>query len=87
MNRDPMKRDPIKPDPIKPDVEQRITELEVQLAHVQRWLEQLNEVVTAQALEADRTQRRIVELQQQVRALKARPEPAIDPLDEKPPHY
>jgi SlyX protein len=65
----------------------RITELEVQLAHLQRLYEQLNEVVTEQAMRADRRDRRIVELQDQLKALKTKSEPESDPLDEKPPHY
>ena len=39
-----------------------MTELEIQLAHVQRLYEQLDEVVTAQATQTDRMQRRIVQL-------------------------
>jgi SlyX protein len=65
----------------------RLTELEIQLAHVQRLYEQLNEVVTEQALTADKMQRRIDQLQQRVQDLKEKPLPAVDPLDEKPPHY
>jgi SlyX protein len=65
----------------------RVTELEIQLAHVERMYEQLNEVVTAQAMENDRMQRRIVELQQQLKELKEGKETEIDLLDEKPPHY
>ena len=69
------------------DLNERMTELEIQLVHVQRLYEQLNEVVTSQALEADRMQRRIVQLQTQIKELKDKPAAAVDPLDEKPPHY
>lgn len=65
----------------------RMMELEIQLAHVQRLYEQLNEVVTAQSLEMNRMERRIAQLQIQLKDLKAKPLPASDPLDEKPPHY
>ena len=66
----------------------RVTELEVQLAHVQRLYEQLNEVVTAEAIRADRLQRQVELLSQQIRNMKAKTEPAeSDPLDERPPHY
>ena len=69
------------------DLNERMTELEIHLAHVQRLYEQLNQVVTSQALEADRTERRITQLQNQIKELKDKPVAAVDPLDEKPPHY
>jgi uncharacterized coiled-coil protein SlyX len=69
------------------DLNERLTELEIQLAHVQRLYEQLNEVVTGQTLEADRMARRMAQLQDQVKHLKTKPLPPTDPLDEKPPHY
>lgn len=65
----------------------RIIALETQLAHLQRLYEQLNEVVTEQAMEADRTARRMSQLVNQVKEMKQKHDPAIDPLDEKPPHY
>jgi len=65
----------------------RITELEIQLAHVQRLYEQLNEVVTAQSKEIERFERRFHQLQTQFKELKEQQEPGFDPLDEKPPHY
>ena len=66
----------------------RLTELEIQLAHVQRLYEQLNEVVTAQAFEIDQMQRRVVALETKVKDIKAAStEPPEDPLEEKPPHY
>lgn len=69
------------------DLTARVTELEVQLAHLSRLHDQLNEVITEQALEADRQQRTIERLIAQVRELKQRPLPEDDPFDEKPPHY
>ena len=65
----------------------RLTELEVQLAHVQRLYEQLNEVVTAQAMENDRISRQLIRLQRQLKEMKQPEESSFDPLDEKPPHY
>ncbi len=65
----------------------RLTELEVQLAHVQRLYEQLNEVVTEQAMLADRMTQQFARLQDQVRTLKEKAPTTVDPLDEKPPHY
>lgn len=69
------------------DPNERMTELEIQLAHVQRLYEQLDEVVTAQATQTDRMQRRILQLENQLKELKVKQDPEVDPLDEKPPHY
>ncbi|TWU60188.1 hypothetical protein Poly51_04630 [Rubripirellula tenax] len=70
------------------DAKARLIELEIQIAHVQRLYEQLNEVVTEEALRADRIQHKLDTLTNQVRDLKNKsPESAGDPLDEKPPHY
>lgn len=69
------------------DLNERMTELEIHLVHVQRMYDQLNEVVTSQAMEADRMQRRITQLQTQIKELKEKPVSQADPLDEKPPHY
>lgn len=68
-------------------LDDRVIELEIQLAHQQRLYEQLNEVVTAQSLENQRMQRRMTLLQDQIKQLKENPDSAADPLDEKPPHY
>jgi uncharacterized coiled-coil protein SlyX len=65
----------------------RLTELEIGLTHVQRMYEHLNEVVTAQSLANQRMEQRITKLQEQIKQLKEKPQPAADPLDEKPPHY
>lgn len=65
----------------------RCTELEIQIAHVQRLYEQLNQVVTEQALASDRLQLKVDQLTQKVKELKDQPSEAVDPLDEKPPHY
>jgi uncharacterized coiled-coil protein SlyX len=62
-------------------------DLEIQVAHLQRLYEQLNDVVTEQAMEADRMRRKIAQLESQIKQLKEKPSPAADPLDEKPPHY
>ncbi len=67
--------------------EQRITDLEMELAHVQRLYEQLNEVVTQQARERDQLERRFQQLLGQFKALKEKQAETFDPLDEKPPHY
>ena len=69
------------------DLSGRVTELEIQLAHVQRLYEQLNEVVTEQAMQADRRQRELAQLREQIKQLKQKPTEAVDLQDEKPPHY
>lgn len=70
------------------NTEDRLTQLEIQLAHVQRMYEQLNEVVTTEAMRADKLQRKVDTLTTQVKEVKQKStEPIGDPLDEKPPHY
>jgi len=66
---------------------ERIMELEFQLAHLQRLYDQLNEVVTNQALAYDRLQRQLTLLQSQVKNIQLKSLPPEDPLSEKPPHY
>jgi SlyX protein len=73
------------PDPQLPS--ERLTELEIQAAHIQRLYDHLNEVVTSQATLIDRLTRRLAKLEEQLQNLKVKSEPPIDPLDEKPPHY
>ena len=68
-------------------LDERITKLETGLSHLQRLFEQLDEVVTAQSLENQRMERRISQLQEQLKQLKGKPDAEADPLDEKPPHY
>jgi SlyX protein len=70
-----------------PDPNERITELEIQLAHLQRLHEQLDEVVIAQSTGIDRMSRQLTGLLDQVKQLKTKPSPESDSLDEKPPHY
>lgn len=69
------------------DNQAKIVELEIQIAHVQRLYEQLNEVVTEQAMKADRAQQRLVAMEEQITRLKEKPQAPSDPVDEKPPHY
>lgn len=70
------------------NTQDRLTQLEIQLAHVQRLYEQLNEVVTSEAMRADKLQRKVDTLSSQLKEVKQKSsEPDRDPLDEKPPHY
>ena len=68
--------------------EERLTQLEMQLAHALRLYEQLNEVVTEQTLQLDRQQRSLGRLSDQLKDLKDKWEASAEsPPDEKPPHY
>ncbi len=67
--------------------EDRITELEVQLAHTQHFVDQLNQVVTEQASKIDRMVHLIERLKGRIDELKSASEEKRDLLDEKPPHY
>lgn len=67
--------------------DQRIIELETQLAHTQYLFDQLNQVVIQQANRIDRMAAVIEKLSGQVEQLKSAGEEKRDLLDEKPPHY
>ncbi|TWT51357.1 hypothetical protein Pla22_41340 [Rubripirellula amarantea] len=68
--------------------EDRITKLEVSVGHLQRLFDQLNEVVTEQAMRADRMYRKISELERQLKESKDKtPDSPPSLEDEKPPHY
>jgi SlyX protein len=67
--------------------DKRITELEMQLAHTQHLLDQLNQVVTQQATKIDRLSNVIERLNRQIDDLKVSDDDKRDLLDEKPPHY
>ncbi|TWU42602.1 SlyX family protein [Novipirellula artificiosorum] len=69
------------------ELSERLVELEIHIAHVQRVCDQLNEVVTEQAMRQDRMQNAIKQLTEKMKEMKSVEEPAEDPLDEKPPHY
>jgi SlyX protein len=62
-------------------MEQRLVDLEVRYTHLERLVEELNQVVFAQQQTIDRLLRQLAELAQ--RAEVAGPTPAAD----KPPHY
>lgn len=67
----------------------RLTELESHLAHLQRFTEQLNEVVTEQAGQLVILRRTVTRLESQIKDLRERPQASegADLFDEKPPHY
>lgn len=70
-------------------IDQRVEQLELELAHHQRTVEQLNEVVTGQSHELLRMTRLVDRLVRQHDELKKRiPEDETRTLeDDKPPHY
>lgn len=65
----------------------RVTELEIQLAHQQRLCEQLNQVVTEHTQQILRLERIIVRLEDQIKAVRELRKEGFDPRLEKPPHY
>jgi SlyX protein len=69
------------------DLEARFLRLEVQLAHTQHLVDQLNLVITQQAEKLDRLSRSYRKLQESFEDLKSKSEDKRDLLDEKPPHY
>ena len=75
-------------DPAENDrLRERVTELETLLTHVQHDFQQLNEVILQQQDRFTAIERQLVRLEQQLRTIADSPTEAIDPLDEKPPHY
>ncbi|MEM7478741.1 MAG: SlyX family protein [Planctomycetota bacterium] len=70
------------------NADQRIEELEISLAHQQRLLEQLNEVVTQQTHSLLRLEKKVPQLEREIQGLKSKTAERQGPLpDEKPPHY
>ncbi|WP_442510131.1 SlyX family protein [Novipirellula sp. SH528] len=69
------------------ELKQRVIELEIKITHIQHAYDQLNEVVTQQAMRQDRIQAVLKSMKEKMDDLKSTKEPAQDPLDEKPPHY
>ena len=65
----------------------RVIQLEVQLAHTQREVEQLNEVVTEQARQLDPVVRLVSRFEEKLDSFNNKIEEKRDLLDEKPPHY
>ena len=65
----------------------RIVNLETQLAHLERYVDQLNEVIIMQGERLDRALRRLDDAEGQIKSLKNKPDNDTDPIDEKPPHY
>ncbi len=72
------------------DADARIEKLEIELVHLQRISEQLNEIVAAQSKELLQLTRTVERLLKQIGDLRKRPEtvsPAPTLEEEQPPHY
>jgi SlyX protein len=69
-----------------PTPEERVTELETVVMHLQRQMEQLNEVVIDHRAALDVLKQQADRLEHQLEQTDESPEQR-DPLDEVPPHY
>jgi SlyX protein len=64
--------------------EDRLTQIEAHLAHVERLCDDLNGVVTGQARELDRLKRQVARLTESLEGLETE---RIKSTNAKPPHY
>ena len=71
----------------RPSVEERLVELESQLAHHQRVCEQLNEVVVQHTKTIMELEYKLARLESQWKDLRGQTPEVRDLLEEKPPHY
>jgi SlyX protein len=69
------------------NTEQRLINLETQLAHQQHICDQLNEVIIEQSKRMVRIERIILQLENHLGDLQRVTRESRDVLDEKPPHY
>lgn len=69
------------------DSTDRVTEVEIQLTHLQRTYEQLNEVVIEQAKDILSLRKQVSKLKEALEESKAQPSAPPEARDEKPPHY
>ncbi len=69
-----------------PATEDRLTNVELLLTHLQHDFEQLSQVVFRQQAEIDALKTEVAKLSTRIVTLADNPE-ARDPQDEKPPHY
>ena len=65
----------------------RLTELESRYMHLQRTVDDLNEIVIGQSLRIESLERRLERMLGYVSALTARAAETGTPEDERPPHY
>lgn len=69
------------------DLTARVTELETLFTHVQRLVNELNEVLIQQTQRLDRLESRQQQIARQVETHDDKLSESRDALDEKPPHY
>ncbi len=67
-------------------MQDRLTEIEIKIAHMEQSLGELSDVLYRQQSLLDRLEHRFDELRQQMEASAGSPEDN-NPADEKPPHY
>ena len=67
-------------------MQDRLTEIEIKIAHMEQSLGELSDVLYRQQSLMDRLETRFNELRQRVSATAEAPE-NNDPAEEKPPHY
>jgi SlyX protein len=67
-------------------MQERLTEIEIKIAHMEQSLGELSDVLYQQQSLIDRLELRFNELRQRMAATAEAPE-NTDPSDEKPPHY
>ena len=65
----------------------RTTELEVLFTHLQKTMQELNQVILQQGRQLDRLQAQMTQLTADYRAVSAGPPLERNPLEERPPHY
>lgn len=64
------------------------TDLQIKLTHLERFVDQLNEVIVEQQSTIDALQTKVDKLSQGLQSVKSQlPESPSDPEFEKPPHY
>ena len=70
-----------------PNTDDRVTNVELLMTHLQHDLEQLSQVVFRQQAELDALRKELVLLDTRVVTLSTDGPEVRDPQDEKPPHY
>ncbi|TWT90688.1 hypothetical protein Mal64_10830 [Pseudobythopirellula maris] len=79
----------MKPQEVPPHdpTDSRLAKLEEEVAHQQRLLDELNEVITGLRMEVDRHALKQTQIETAIRNVSDSLEGAEGPVDEKPPHY
>ena len=67
-------------------MDERVTELEIKVAHLEHTLGELNDALVRQQGYIDQLERQVEGLKERLQS-EGGAEPSGDPADEKPPHY